>query len=222
MAEGSALAFAVGYLAGSIPFSWILVRLTRKIDMRLYGSRTVSGSMVGVLVSKPAAVLVGILDILKAFLPVYLASKLFPESFLPMVVGLGAFIGHNWPVWLGFQGGRGVSVILGTALALFPWGVLWILLALGLGKVFNLGGVLVLISLATMPGLASLFHQPQPEVILFFLFFILTVIKRLEANREPLPGKGKKTVLLRRLLLDRDIKDPKAWLHRHPNSGRLR
>lgn len=210
---------ACGYLCGSLPFSWLLVRFVKGIDMRFYGSRTVSGSMVGILVSKPAGALAGILDILKALLPVWLAQHFFPATLLPITVGVGAFLGHSWPVWLRFQGGRGVSVIMGTLLVLFPFGPLWILLALAIGKIIRAGGILVLISLGTMPFLAALFNRPREIIFLTFLFFLLTIIKRLEANREPLPKEGKGKVILRRIFLDRDIADHHAWLHRKMRDG---
>jgi len=210
----SVLAFLVGYFFGSIPFSWLLVRAWRGIDMRKYGSGTVSGTMVGVLVSKPAAVLVGILDILKALVPVFIGKVFAPASFLPLLIGIGAFIGHTWPVWLGFQGGRGVSVLLGSLIPLFPMGTLWILIALGLGKVLRAGAIMVLIFLAFLPVLSFVFRKPTEVTIFCAILFLLTVIKRLEANQEPLPQKGKIVVLFRRLLLDRDILDYQRWLSR--------
>lgn len=210
------LGLLAGYFLGSIPFSWILVRAHRGIDMRYYGSRTVSGTMVGVLVSKPAAVLVGILDILKALVPVYAGRLLMPDSFLPEAIGVGVFLGHSWPVWLGFQGGRGVSVILGSLIPVFPLGPLVILVGLGLGKIFRAGAIMVIVSLALLPVLALSLHQPMPVANFCFFLFLLTVIKRLEANREPLPKRGKLLVLIRRLLLDRDIADYQKWLSRKP------
>ncbi len=206
----------IGYLFGSTPFSWILVRMLKGIDMRHYGSRTVSGTMVGVLVSKPAAVLVGILDILKALIPVWLGFRLQPHPFLASAIGIGALIGHCWPFWLGFHGGRGVSTILGSLAVLFPYGALYILFALALGKLLNAGAITVLISLLTMPFLARVLHAPTAVIYFSAAIFVITVIKRLEANREPLPEKGRFITILRRLFFDRDIKDYHAWLSRHP------
>lgn len=210
------LGLLAGYSLGAMPFSWILVRMCRGIDMRYYGSRTVSGTMVGVLVSKPAAVLVGVLDILKALIPIYIGRLLMTDSSLPEAIGVGAFLGHTWPVWLGFQGGRGVSVIVGSLVPVFPLGTLVILVALGMGKIFRAGAIMVLISLALLPVLAFSLHQPAPVTNFCFFLFLLTVIKRLEANREPLPKRGKLLVLVRRLLLDRDITDYQKWFSRKP------
>lgn len=205
-----------GYLFGSISFSWILVRLIKGIDMRHCGSRTVSGTMVGVLVSKPAAVLVGILDIIKALIPVWVGFRLKPNSFLSCAIGTGALIGHCWPFWLGFHGGRGVSTILGSLAVVFPYGALYILFALAIGKLLHAGAITVLIALATLPFLAEALHTPAAVIYFCATIFIITVIKRLEANREPLPKKNKGSTLLRRLFLDRDIKDYRVWLSRQP------
>ncbi len=223
------VALGTGYLSGSIPFSWLVVRVVRGIDMRGYGSRTVSGTMVGVLVSRPMAVLVGILDILKALVPVWVGYLVSGDAVLAMVVGLGAFLGHCWPVWLGFQGGRGVSVILGSLAVIFPPGAIGLLVALGMGRIFSAGAVAVFIFLAILPVLAIVFPPgwrlaaatTSTKALTGFclVLFLLTAVKRLEANREPLPDHGKGRVLLRRLFLDRDIADCYRWLHRQPDNG---
>jgi glycerol-3-phosphate acyltransferase PlsY len=206
----------IGYLCGSIPFSWIIVRLIKRIDMRCYGSGTVSATMVGILVSKPVAVLVGCLDILKALIPIYLSQRVQSNIATDCAIGIGALLGHNWPVWLNFHGGRGISVILGSLVILFPSGALYLLFALVLGKVIKAGAITVLFALATMPLLAFLLGKPILLVWYTLVIFLLGLIKRIEANREPLPSKNKITVILRRIFLDRDIKDYHHWLHRQP------
>ncbi|MGB9741802.1 MAG: glycerol-3-phosphate acyltransferase [candidate division WOR-3 bacterium] len=208
------LGLIIGYVCGSIPFSWIAVRLTKGVDIREYGSGTVSATMVGILVSKPLAVLVGCLDILKVIIPVYLIRRLAPDYGFACAAGIGALLGHNWSVWLSFHGGRGVSTILGSLAVLFPVGAIYLLFALGLGKVVKAGAITVILALSTMPLLVLLLKKPFPLVLFTLLVFLLCLIKRIEANREPLPQRNKKTVILRRILLDRDIQDYHYWLHR--------
>lgn len=205
----------LGYLCGSIPFSWIVVRLAKGIDIRNYGSRTVSATMVGILVSKPTAVLVGCLDILKTLVPVFLGQWLISRINFVYALGIGALLGHNWSVWLNFQGGRGISVILGSLTVLFPWGAIYLLLALLLGKVFRAGAISVLFALATMPLLILIFNRPYPLLLLVVLYFLISLVKRVEANREPLPKINRRAVILRRIFLDRDIPDHHLWLHRN-------
>ncbi|MEO0080361.1 MAG: glycerol-3-phosphate acyltransferase [candidate division WOR-3 bacterium] len=206
----------VGYLFGSLPFAYWVVKSRRRVDLRQFGSRTVSASMVGVLVSKPVAALVGILDIIKAAVPVAVAYRLMPGSLLPGIVGVGAFLGHTWPVWLGFVGGRGISVVIGTLLVIFPLGALLIVLMVGLGYLLRAGAVCVLAGVGLVPIMAGLLHRPAEVVLVTLVLFLLVIAKRLEANREPLPRSGKRAVLVRRLLLDRDIPDWGKWLARQP------
>ncbi len=203
-----------GYLAGSIPFAWFLVKLFKGVDIRQYGTRTVSATMVGVLVSKPAAVLVGILDILKALVPVWIFYRTYSSFFVAHLCGVGALLGHCWPIWLGFHGGRGVSVILGTLTILFPPGTIYLLSTLGIGRIFKIGGTAVLFALLTIPLLAVVLRQPLSTVLFCLIILFVTVVKRIEANREPLPETGKDAVLLRRIFLDRDIKNYKTWITR--------
>ncbi|MEO0021255.1 MAG: glycerol-3-phosphate acyltransferase [candidate division WOR-3 bacterium] len=207
--------FITGYLLGSIPFAWIAVWLFKRIDMRNYGTRTVSATMVGVLISKPIAAVIGCLDILKGLIPVYFGKIFFESSsFFAYAAGIGALLGHNWPIWLRFQGGRGVSVVLGVLTVLFPFGVVYLLLMLGLGKLFRLGAIMVIIALSTMPGLAVLFHKPLPFIIFLLSVFLICLTKRIEANRESLPDVNKRAVILRRIFWDRDVPDYHYWLHR--------
>jgi len=205
----------VGYLFGSVPFSWIAAKLVKGIDIRNYGSGTVSATMIGILISKPLAVLVGCLDVFKALIPVSISRREFTGiNIVVYAVGIGVLLGHNWPIWLNFHGGRGVSVILGSLIILFPIGAVYLLLALGLGKIFKAGAIFVLLALGSMPLLVYLFKKP-PTVGWFTLaIFLICMIKRIEANREPLPARDKKGVILRRIFLDRDTEDYYFWIHR--------
>jgi len=211
--------FITGYLLGSIPFAWIAVWLFKRIDMRNYGSRTVSATMVGVLISKPIAAIIGCLDILKGLIPVYFGKTFFESSglsssFFAYAAGIGALLGHNWPIWLRFQGGRGVSVVLSVLTVLFPFGAIYLLVMLGLGKLFRAGAIMVIIALSTMPVLSVLLHKPLPDIIFLLLVFLICLIKRIEANRESLPDVNKRAVILRRIFWDRDVRDYHHWLHR--------
>ncbi|MEO0026336.1 MAG: glycerol-3-phosphate acyltransferase [candidate division WOR-3 bacterium] len=97
--------FITGYLLGSIPFAWIAVWLFKRIDMRNYGTRTVSATMVGVLISKPIAAVIGCLDILKGLIPVYF-GKIFLKVvvFSPMLRELALFSGTTGLYGYAFRG----------------------------------------------------------------------------------------------------------------------
>lgn len=211
-----ALWILLGYLSGSIPFAYLAGRLLRGIDIRRYGTQNVGGSNVYENVSKPAMVIVGILDMAKAGLPAAIGLRLGLPLETSLAAGLTAVIGHNWPLTLRFHGGRGLSPSLGVLVAVFPLGFLWALAFIAVGWLFNNAAV-TLAGFFTLPIFALLRGQPAVIAWATGAMFVLTSIKRLEANRAPLPpGPERWRVLARRLLLDRDIEDWQTWAHRRP------
>jgi glycerol-3-phosphate acyltransferase PlsY len=126
------LALAFGYLLGSIPFGVILTRLTGAGDLRTIGSGNIGATNVLRTGRKglAAATLLG--DMLKGTVAVLLAGSFGPAA--AMAAGLGAFLGHLFPVWLGFKGGKGVATYLGILLGLFwkaalAFAVIWLAVA---------------------------------------------------------------------------------------------
>ncbi len=119
---------AVSYLCGSIPFGYILGRM-KGIDLREHGSKNIGATNAGRVLGKQYFVLVFLLDAMKGFLPTLLAGHLlihpgFPRQasyVLWLLVASCAIIGHNWPCWLKFKGGKGVSTSLGVVLAIYPY-----------------------------------------------------------------------------------------------------
>lgn len=123
--------FIGSYLIGSIPFAYLLVRKKAKVDIREAGSGN-AGSFNAYVVtrSRVLGILVGVLDALKGFMPVLVTGALFPNSFMYLCCALfGAIAGHNYPVWMGFKGGRGLATTAGGMIPLgFPYTVVWCLL----------------------------------------------------------------------------------------------
>ena len=208
-----ALLVVGAYLLGSISSAYIVGRLLKGIDLRQYGSGTVSGTGVYYHVSKWAIVVVGLFDIAKAALPTWLGLRLgLPAALL---AGLAAVVGHDWPLFLGFKGGRGLSPFMGMLLVAFPWGSLLLLVALGIGRLLRYTALAALIALAILPLLGWVTRQPPAVVWACLGMLFITVIKRLEANRLPLPsGAERRRVLVRRLLLDRDVAARESWTGR--------
>jgi len=121
----TALAVALAYLVGSISFAVVVSRMMGLADPRSYGSGNPGATNVLRSGNKPAAVLTLVLDALKGYVPVLLVV-LFGERWglgvgTQGLVGLAAFIGHLWPVFFRFQGGKGVATAAGVLLALNPW-----------------------------------------------------------------------------------------------------
>lgn len=116
---------AVGYLAGSIPFGVLVTRWVRGVDVRAQGSGNIGATNVARVAGKKLGVAVLALDALKGAVPVLLAMRVMPDS--PQThaaVGLAAFLGHVFPVWLKLRGGKGVATAFGVLLVLVPWGAL--------------------------------------------------------------------------------------------------
>lgn len=116
-----------GYLAGSIPFGVILARLVLGVDVRKVGSGNIGATNVARAGGgKKLGIAVVILDAAKAMAPIVLTQRLMAGAAHPdawtMGVAVAAFVGHLFPVWIGFKGGKGVATGLGIFAVLAPWG----------------------------------------------------------------------------------------------------
>ncbi|MFY0735925.1 glycerol-3-phosphate 1-O-acyltransferase PlsY [Aurantimonas sp. NFXS3] len=113
---------AGGYLVGSIPFGLIFARLFGLGDIRKIGSGNIGATNALRTGNKPMAALTLAGDVLKGTVPVLIASRWGGEA--AILAGLAAFLGHLFPVWVGFKGGKGVATYLGILLGIAPIGVL--------------------------------------------------------------------------------------------------
>jgi glycerol-3-phosphate acyltransferase PlsY len=217
----SALAVLGGYLLGSIPTAYLVGKWLGKLDLRRYGSGTVSGSMVYEHVARWAVVPVGLFDLAKAALPAWLALYLGLGMPTVAAAGLAAVAGHNWPIFLRFTGGRGLGTFMGLLVVIFPWGFPWLLAFLALGWRLGDSAPWALVGLVTLPLLSYLVGGPDVAAPATGVMLLLTLGKRLEANRRPLPPPGpeRRRVILRRLLLDRDIASHSEWIRREPDEN---
>jgi len=126
-------AFILGYLLGSIPFGLVLTRLAGTADLRSIGSGNIGATNVLRTGRKGLAAATLLLDMLKGTVAVIIAAY-FGNAEAAMLAGLGAFLGHLFPVWLKFKGGKGVAVYIGILIGLFwpaaiAFCVLWLLTA---------------------------------------------------------------------------------------------
>ncbi len=116
---------ALGYLLGSIPFGVVLARWRAGIDPRSGGSGNIGATNVARVAGKKLGVLTLLLDAGKGALAVWLAVLFLPgASWAHAGVALAAFLGHVFPVWLRFKGGKGVATALGVLIVLVPWAAL--------------------------------------------------------------------------------------------------
>jgi glycerol-3-phosphate acyltransferase PlsY len=220
MVVQSVLLVIGGYLLGSIPTAYVAGKWLKGRDLRRYGSGTVSGSMVFEHVARWAVVPVGLFDVGKAALPAWLGLQLGLGMPVAAAAGLAAVAGHNWPIFLRFTGGRGLGAFMGVLLVIFPWGFPWMLGFLTVGWLLGDSAPWALASLVTLPFFAHLLGGPDVVAPATGVMLLLTLGKRLEANRRPLPPAGPERwrVILRRLFLDRDIASHADWIQREPDA----
>ena len=109
------------YLLGAIPFGLLVTRALAHTDVRAVGSGNIGATNVARAAGKKVAGLVLLLDVLKGLLPTLAARLFLDDPWWIAGVGFAAFVGHCFPVYLGFRGGKGVATALGVILALAPW-----------------------------------------------------------------------------------------------------
>jgi acyl phosphate:glycerol-3-phosphate acyltransferase len=167
-------ALALGYLLGSIPFGIIVTRLAGTQDIRTIGSGNIGATNVLRTGRKGLAAATLIADMLKGTVAVLLAATLLGRD-AGLVAGFGAFIGHLFPVWLKFKGGKGVATFLGVLLAIawqgvLVFGVLWLAIA----AATRFASLASLVACAAVPIYFWIVGAPH-EAGLFFLLTVLTV-----------------------------------------------
>jgi glycerol-3-phosphate acyltransferase PlsY len=190
-----ALALLLGYLLGSIPFGLILTRLSGAGDLRAIGSGNIGATNVLRTGRKGLAAATLILDALKGAAAVWIGAALAPGG--ELLGGAAAFIGHCYPVWLRFKGGKGVATLGGIALGIW-WALGVIYLAIWIGALLatrysSVGG---LTAAALLPVVAFLAGVAQAGILFIALGLIVfwkhrDNLARLRAGAEPKIGRSR-------------------------------
>lgn len=189
------VAAVLGYLLGSIPFGLVLTRMAGLGDIRKIGSGNIGATNVLRTGNKGLALATLLLDGGKGAAAVLIARVVNPE--VAVIAGAFAFLGHLFPVWLKFKGGKGMATALGTWLALaWPIGVLACLTWLIVALIFRYSSLSALLSIALAPVYAIFLGTP--ELVWFGIFIAVLVwirhhenIRRLLKGEEPKIGKKK-------------------------------
>lgn len=188
------LTAACGYLAGSIPFGLILSRMAGHGDIRRIGSGNIGATNVLRTGNKKLALATLLLDAGKGAAPVLLAARWGGET-ASLVAGFAAVLGHNFPVWLGFRGGKGVATTLGVLLAAaWPVGIAALALWAGCAFLFRISSLSALLALVAASFL-MLVVADGPRALLAALLAALAAarhhanIRRLLAGTEPKIGQ---------------------------------
>ena len=166
--------FLLGYVFGSIPCGLWLVKAFHGIDIRNYGSGNIGTTNVFRTVGPKtaAAVLAG--DMLKGIVALYIISKFSADPVIVAVTALGALLGHNYSLFLGFKGGKGVATGLGLFLYMLPWGAaaglgVWIIIVL-ITRYVSLGSVIAALAAASA---GWYLNYPVPFAVFGTLFVII-------------------------------------------------
>ncbi|SDM77704.1 glycerol-3-phosphate acyltransferase PlsY [Fictibacillus solisalsi] len=177
------LLFIGAYLLGSISFSYIITKGFKKGDIRKLGSGNAGATNTLRVIGVGPAILVLLLDALKGIVPVWIALSLHYPLITAIVAGGMAIIGHNWPVYYGFKGGKGVATTIGVFVmaSFFPSliaGIL-VILIIALTRYVSLGSIVFMI---LTPVLMFVFRSVPVEAALMALLIGLLSIWRHRTN----------------------------------------
>ena len=187
----------LSYLLGSVPFGIVITRAFGLGDLRSIGSGNIGTTNVLRTGSKPAAALTLLLDSGKGAIAVLLTRWLVGADDATQLAALASFLGHLFPVWLGFKGGKGVATFLGTAAALaWPVGLAaaatWVATAL----IFRFSSLSALVAALLSPLWAVLLGHSSIAALLAIMALLIFIrhsenIKRLASGQEPKIGQKK-------------------------------
>ncbi len=189
------LSLVLSYVLGSIPFGVILTRLGGAGDLRTIGSGNIGATNVLRTGRKGLAAATLLLDMAKGAVAVLLVAHLFPGNAL--LAAAGAFIGHCYPVWLKFKGGKGVATLMGIVVALhWPLGLVYAVVWLGLLAGLRISSVAGMAAALSAPFAAALFGRFDLVLLLLALALIVLWkhrenVERLFSGTEPRIGSNR-------------------------------
>jgi glycerol-3-phosphate acyltransferase PlsY len=189
------LSFVIGYLLGSIPFGLLLARFAGLGDLRQIGSGNIGATNVLRTGNKPLAALTLLLDLLKGTAAVWVGSHFGPYA--AMAAGLGAFLGHLYPVWLGFRGGKGVATYIGVLLGLYwPAALVFCAVWLLVAAITRYSSLAALAASIASVGTLAVTGQSRLAVLFVLLTILLYIrhasnIERLARGEEARIGETK-------------------------------
>ncbi|QKD03758.1 glycerol-3-phosphate 1-O-acyltransferase PlsY [Mesorhizobium loti] len=179
MTYGLIPALVFGYLLGSIPFGLLLTRAAGLGDVRKIGSGNIGATNVLRTGNKGLAAATLLLDALKGTAAVLIAGHFAPET--AVWAGLGAFLGHLFPAWLGFKGGKGVATYLGVLIGLawqvaLIFAVVWLVMAF----LFRFSSLAALTAAVVVP--VALYFMSTPQIAILFVVMSIIVFIKHRAN----------------------------------------
>jgi len=205
------------YLIGSFPTAFLVVKWRYKADIRHYGSGSVGASNVYRNFSKLLGLMVFIWDVAKGALVVWVSQILIMPPEYQAAAALAVVIGHNWPVFLKFNAGRGVATAAGAAMLLLPWVAVIVVVGEIISILTRNSAICVLVGFALMPIVGLILNESGSITLGLLGIFLILVLRRLTAPRtERSKAINTRELMLNRILFDRDIRDGKVWISFKP------
>jgi glycerol-3-phosphate acyltransferase PlsY len=189
MSEFAAIVLA--YLIGSIPTGFILTRLIVGQDLRTVGSGGTGATNARRALGSRWGAVVALIDVAKGILAVIVARGLTDDALVIAIAGAVVVVGHCWPVWLGFQGGKGVATGGGAAMALSLWCLLLIpiiIIPVVVTRYVSLGSLTAAASAPIIFGILAMTDQTPTEYLIFAVVAAATIIWRHRENIGRLRG----------------------------------
>ena len=172
------MSVVLAYLVGSIPFAWLFARQSGRGDLRRVGSGNLGAANVARLAGILPGVVVALLDMSKGIVSVLIAERVSGGATTPALAGLAAIVGHVYPVWLGFRGGKGVATACGVFLLLAPTATVSALFiftaSVWTTKYISLGSIL---ATAALPPIAYWSGRSTPVVLVGLAAALLIVFR---------------------------------------------
>ena len=189
MSDQPAILLFLSYFIGSVPFGLLAGKL-KGVDIRNEGSGNIGTTNVFRICGKGLGFAVFVLDVIKGLIPVLLGKHFFDGSdgIIPILCGVAAILGHNFPIWLKFKGGKGIATSAGVLGGLLPWALLfafttWVL-SFALTRYVSVASILAAVSLPITVGI-QIFLLGGTRPIAYFIFAVaigLLAVWRHRAN----------------------------------------
>jgi acyl phosphate:glycerol-3-phosphate acyltransferase len=211
------LCVVLAYFLGSIPMSYLVVKWRYHKDIRSFGSGGVGSSNVFRSFSKKLAILIFIYDVGKGTLAVWIVHLIGLGQIPEVLTGIAIVVGHNWPVFLRFNAGRGLATTIGVEAYIFPFGILIFVCGAVFTLVIRSSPLPTLFGIGLVPLASWLMGEPRALTLGLLALFLILIARRLTA---PLTERSrqisKRKLFVNRLLFDRDIRDGREWIHFKP------
>lgn len=191
------LAILLSYLLGAVPFGLFFSKLFSSVDVRTVGSGNIGATNVLRAAGKKAAVLTLLMDTMKGLVPVLIVKSIFQNDAITVFSGAAAILGHNFPVYLKFKGGKGVATSYGVVLAVAPWiGFICLLIWTIVAYIWRYSSLSALVAFTCYLGLTFFAFSPVSKpygLLSLFIFGMIYYrhrenIKRLLSGSEPKIG----------------------------------